>query len=166
MVSKNRRGSGLSECGSKAPAFSENVEKNENRLSSPKKRESFYEKRELSLAYKSESCALALRNVTLTKIFSLGLLTSDSAKPQFVEPSARIAEAEVRRPAVPGAVAQVAAADDAERATRRSSRVCYTPAGIIAIPILAPLTNVPLHVVQAPRVGLLRSNGMSFTSAI
>ena len=33
------------------------------------KRASFYEKRELTLANKSESCALALRNVTLSKIF-------------------------------------------------------------------------------------------------
>ena len=50
----------LSECGSKAPAFSENVEKNEKRLSPPKKQESFYEKRELSLANNSDSFALAL----------------------------------------------------------------------------------------------------------
>ena len=114
MVSKNRRGSGLSECGSKAPAFSENVEKNENRLSSPKKRESFYEKRELSLAYKSESCALALRNVTfLLKIFSLGLLTSDDAKPQEDAPAPRGATAADRRPTAQSVEVPATAAMDA-----------------------------------------------------
>ena len=70
---RRRSQSALSECGSKAPAFSENVEKNEKRLSPPKKQESFYEKRELSLANKSDSFALALWNVTLSS-YQDGLL--------------------------------------------------------------------------------------------
>ena len=54
----------LSECESKALAFSENVEKNAKSLSLPKMLEPhnrLKKNRELSLAYKSESFALALR---------------------------------------------------------------------------------------------------------
>ena len=54
----------LSECESKALAFSENVEKNAKSLSPPKMLEPhnrLKKNHELSLAYESESCALALR---------------------------------------------------------------------------------------------------------
>ena len=101
-----------------------------------------------------------------SRIFLFELLTFHAPEPQAAMQAVRHDEIPKSRTAAPGVAPPAAAANNAVDAVLRSYRVCYTPAWIIGFPILAPLPHVPVHVVQAPGIGLLRSNGMCFTAAI
>ena len=69
-----------------------------------------------------------------------------------------------RRAAKPGAVEPVAATKHAEGARWRTLWIGHTPSGIVAIPVLAPLPNIPVHVIQSPPIGLLLPHRNSFFS--
>ena len=66
-----------------------------------------------------------------------------------VAPAARAGVAPERHSAVPREVTPATAAQQAERAARRTLRVGLRAATVAAVPVLAPLKNVAAHVVQA-----------------
>ena len=59
-----------------------------------------------------------------------------------------------------------AAADHAVRARSRPLRVNGNPAGIVAIPVLAPLPHIPVHVIQSPRIRQLLPHRMRLSAAV
>ena len=57
----------------------------------------------------------------------------------------------VRRPTELGGEAKTAATQHAVRARCSTTRVRYATTWVISIPILAPLPNIAVHIVQAPK---------------
>ena len=69
----------------------------------------------------------------------------------------RLEPAASGRPAAPGGSVRIpsptAAALHAIRARRRTRRISHRTGRIIAVPILAPLPNIAVHVIQSPGIG-------------
>ena len=65
-----------------------------------------------------------------------------------------------RRPAKPGGAIPTPAPNHPIRARGSPLGARHRDAGIVAIPIMTPLPNIPVHVVQTPCVGSLLTNGM------
>ena len=90
-------------------------------------------------------------------LWLLSSLTWGQQNPETEEvvPVARVVHGAERRPAAPGEVVPatpVAAAKHAVRARRRPLGVNGNPAGIGVEPVLTPFIDIPVHVIQPPRV--------------
>ena len=72
----------------------------------------------------------------------------------------------VCRPTIHGGVAPTAATVHAVRAQCSTRRIRYRAARVIAIPILAPLKNIAVQVVQAPSIWFFAADWMSFIVSI
>jgi hypothetical protein len=92
--------------------------------------------------------------------------TAEHTKAQADEPEVRSVPVAVRRPAAPGAVDPAAAPVHPERAHRSTSRISYRTARVVAMPVLAPLPHITVHVVQTPRIRLLLANWMRLSSRV
>src|SRR5947207_7153829 len=75
-------------------------------------------------------------------------------------------EVPTRRPAFSPLAAPTAAAEHAVRARCRSLRIDGAPAGIRPVPVLAPLPETAVHIIQAPRVGQLLPHRMRRAAAV
>ena len=89
-----------------------------------------------------------------------GLLdgTAEHTKAKVVAPDHRRVPVAARRTAVPGAEVPAAAPDHPVRAQRRAGWICRRTARILAVPILAPLPDVTVHVIQSPAIRFLLAN--------
>ena len=104
---------------------------------------------------------------TLRQLLRLRLLdgTADHTKAvagiaiRWAEPDAE------RRPTLLGETAPTAATAHAAPARCRPRRVGHCTSRIISIPILTPLPNISVHVIQPPSIGLLAAYWMSCSDA-
>ena len=102
---------------------------------------------------------------------SLSRLTCGQHNPEtnIAVREGRTADAAVRRPAVPGAaeIAVIgAAANHVIQARSWPLRVNGNPAGIGVEPVLAPFKDIPVHVIQSPRIGQLLPHRMRRSAAV
>src|SRR5437016_1568581 len=75
-------------------------------------------------------------------------------------------EVATRRPAFAARAAPTAAAEHVVGARCRSLGIDGVPAGIRPVPVQAPLPEVPVHIIQAPRVGQLLPDRMRGVVAV
>ena len=88
--------------------------------------------------------------------------TAEHTKAKVEAPFLRRAPVAARRSAVPGVEVPAAAPEHPVRARRRAGWIRRRTARILAVPILAPLPDVTVHVVQAPGIRLLLANRVGF----
>ena len=88
-------------------------------------------------------------------LLAAALLTcgKSNAKAEVVAPEAGRVPAAIRRPADPGVVVPTPAPIHPGRAPRRTRGIRHRTGRIIPIPILAPLPDIAVHVVQPPGIG-------------
>ena len=82
------------------------------------------------------------------------------AEAEVADAVARVEPDAERGAAVTRAAAPAAAAQQTEVARCWPCRVGHRTAGVIAIPVIAPLPHVSIHISESSGIGLLPSNGM------
>ena len=89
-----------------------------------------------------------------------------NTKAEVVVAERRAEPEAVRRPTITGGVVPTAATEHAGRARVSPTRVRHSTTRIIAIPVLTPLPNIAVHVIQAPSIRFFAADGMTCLSRV
>jgi len=122
--------------------------------------------RQLSRGSASLLRAYASDSVYLLRLRLLARRTQADAKAEVVVAVRRDEPAAERRPTNHGGVAPTAATLHAVRARCSTTRVRHATYRVIFFPILTPLPNIPIHIVQPPGIGELAAYWMSVAARV
>src|SRR6202142_475883 len=92
-------------------------------------------------------------------------MTEGNAEADVAAAQSRPAAA-IRRAAKRHVTVPTPAAIDVDGAGRRAGRVGHAPAGIMSIPVRAPLPHVAFHIEEPPGIRLLRAHWMGRATAV